>query len=171
MTEERRQQLRRRYLSIGTGELAAAAVFTFLAVTVVVPLLPGPNVARAVGSALLPLLIILVEGSGYWLLARSWVGRTSMPQTIAAVYRMLRLLDPLLLLLGLVGVFVWWPGHLSSVVVVGAIWVFGVLEYLNYFVVRLSYPLTRWFSDVGQWQTPRLVQDLRWSNARTRVVP
>jgi hypothetical protein len=41
-----------------------------------------------------------------------------------------------------------------------AVWVFGVLEYVNYFVVRLAYPLGRWFTTVGEWRTPRLVQDL-----------
>lgn len=44
-------------------------------------------------------------------------------------------------------------------VVVG-VWVFGVLEYVNYFVVRLSYPIHRWLTTVGQWHTPQLVQDL-----------
>ena len=40
------------------------------------------------------------------------------------------------------------------------VWVFGVVEYVNYFVVRLSYPVRRLPLVVGQWRTPRLVQDL-----------
>ena len=168
VSEERRRQRRRRYLSIGTGELSAAGIFTFLAVTVVIPSLPGPNTPRAVWSALLPLLFILVQGGSYWLLARSWVGRGVMPRSMAAFYRALTALNPVLLLSGLGGVLVWWPGRFGAVVAT-AIWLFGVVEYLNYFVVRLSYPLTRWFSVVGQWRTPQLVRDIRESTAHTTV--
>ena len=39
--------------------------------------------------------------------------------------------------------------------------VFGLIEYLNYFHVRLSYPWSTWASQVGRWSTPRLVRDLR----------
>ena len=161
LTEERRQQLRRRYLTIGTGEFSAAAVFVWVAVTVATPLLPGRDVARALWSVLLPLLLILGQGGSYWLLARSWVGRTAMPRTLASLYRALRLFNPLLLLLGFVGALAWWPGNNFSSVVVTATWLFAVVEYLNYFVVRLSYPPTRWFSSVGQWRIPQLVSDLR----------
>lgn len=160
MTEDRRQQLRRRYLSLGSGEWAAVAVFVLLAVATVAPRLPGPDDAWALGSALLPLLIILGQGGSYWLLARSWVGRAPMPRALVSLYRAFRLGNPLLLLLGLAGVLVWWPGHPVSSVVVAATWLFAVVEYLNYFVVRLAYPLTHWFSCVGQWRTPRLVHDL-----------
>lgn len=164
MSEKRRRQQCRRYLSIGTGEFSAAGVFTFLALTVAIPLLPGAHNARALWSALLPLLLILVQGGSYWLLARSWVGRGVMPRPVAVFYRACRVLNPLLLLLGLGGVVVWWPGGFGAVVVTAA-WLLGVVEYLNYFVVRLSYPLTRWFFDVGQWRTPQLVRDIRRSTA------
>jgi len=50
------------------------------------------------------------------------------------------------------------PGALILAI---AIWVFAVVEYLNYFVVRLSYPLSRWFQEVGSWRTPRLMIDVR----------
>gem|GEM_PF-4242844 len=41
-----------------------------------------------------------------------------------------------------------------------AAWTFGLIEYLNYFVVRLSYPPTRWFAEVGRRRTPQLRKDL-----------
>ncbi len=55
----------------------------------------------------------------------------------------------------------WWPAAnpLGGVVAV-AVWVFGLVEYLNYFVVRLAYPPARWFSEVESWRTPQLVRDL-----------
>lgn len=38
----RREELRGKYLKLGVGELAAAAVFAFVAVAAVVPRLHGP---------------------------------------------------------------------------------------------------------------------------------
>jgi hypothetical protein len=100
-----------------------------------------------------------VQAGVYWLVARGWAGQTRMPRRIATVCRGLRILDPLLLAAGLAGVIAWFPTGARAVLVV-AVWLFGVVEYLNYFVVRLSYPLHRWPCLVTQWRTPRLVKDL-----------
>ena len=147
---------RRKYLSLGAGELVAAAVFA-----AVLPRLVGPDDGRALWSALLPLLVLLTQAGAYWLLARRWVEQGPMPSLIATVYRGFRLADAVLLLAGLVGVLLWWPGSGWSMVVVLAIWLFGVVEYVNYFVVRLAYPVHGWSRSVRQWRSPRLVQDLR----------
>jgi hypothetical protein len=41
------------------------------------------------------------------------------------------------------------------------IWLFGVVEYVNYFVMRLAYPMRRWIAEVGERKTPRLMIDVR----------
>ena len=46
------------------------------------------------------------------------------------------------------------------------IWLFGVIEFINYFVMRLAYPINRWFAVVGQRRTPRLMLDVRSSSGR-----
>ncbi|GLY23198.1 hypothetical protein [Micromonospora sp. NBRC 101691] len=163
MSAERRRVLRGRYLKLGTGELAAAASFAVVAVALVMPRLAGPDDSMALWSALVPLLAVLAQAGVYWLAARSWVERAPMPAAFAAVYRVFRIADPVLLGVGLAGILAWWPEGIGTALLVVAVWVFGVVEYLNYFVVRLAYPLTRWFTTVGQWRTPRLVQDLRTS--------
>ncbi|MDL4773949.1 MULTISPECIES: hypothetical protein [Thermomonosporaceae] len=159
MGSERHTRLRRKYTSLGIGELVAAAVFVTIAVSGV---LPVTNIAPSLWSALLPLLVILVQAGAYWLLARRWAGRAPMPGRMAATYRALRVLDPILLAAGLIGVIVWFPTGAGTVLVV-AVWLFGVVEYLNYFVVRLSYPVHQWPSLVTQWRIPRLIKDLRQS--------
>ncbi len=40
------------------------------------------------------------------------------------------------------------------------VWALGVIEFVNYFVVRLAYPPSQWFSKVGQWREPRLLPDM-----------
>ncbi|MDV8005913.1 MULTISPECIES: hypothetical protein [unclassified Rhodococcus (in: high G+C Gram-positive bacteria)] len=160
MVDQRQQSLRRRYLSLGLGELAAAAVFAAVAVGVVMPRLEGSRDSAALWSALAPLLVILVQVGVYWLLARGWVELEPMPARLAALYRVFRVLDVLLLAIALLGVVIWLPDHSGAAVAVVAVWAFGVVEYVNYFVARLAYPLRRWPFEVGNWRRPQLVRDL-----------
>ena len=152
--------MRRKYLSLGTGELVAAAVFAAVAVSVVMPRLETRQDSAALWSALAPLLIILVQAGAYWLLARNWVERAPMPTSLAALYRAFRALDAGFLGVGLLGVLAWLPDQVGVALAIVVVWVFGVVEYVNYFVVRLSYPIRRFPFVLGQWRTPRLVQDL-----------
>lgn len=161
MTTDRRTALRRRYLNLGLGELAACLVFAVVAGVMVVPRLESAGDVAALWSALLPLLVVLLQAGTYWLLARSWVERAAMPASLAAVYRAFRMLDVLLLAGGLVGVVIWWPENIAVAVLTVAVWAFGVVEYVNYFVVRLAYPAARWSTSVRRGQTPRLMLDLR----------
>ncbi|MGF0310726.1 hypothetical protein [Rhodococcus sp. IEGM1428] len=159
MGTSRRQVLRRRYLSLGLGELAAAGVFLTIALAMVVPRLDEES-RLALWFALVPLLVVLVQAGIYWLLARSWVERHPMPPSLRTIYRAFRRIDLALLVGGLLGVMVWLPDNLGTGLGVLAIWFFGVIEYVNYFAIRLSYPPRLWLSTVGQLRTPRLVRDL-----------
>ena len=161
MTDDRRTVLRGRYLSLGLGELFAAVVFIWVASVSVLPLLERPTDALAFWSALVPLLVILVQAGVYWLLARRWVRQGTMPRGLAAIYRGLRVLDAALLLSGLIGIIVWFPAHPFAAIGIPLVWLLGVIEYVNYFVVRLAYPPSVWFQRIGEWRTPRLLQDVR----------
>ena len=160
MSDDLRESLRRKYLSLGLGELAAVTVFVAVAVTVVIPRLDSGDDRAALWSALVPLLVVLVQGGAYGLSARAWVGRAPMPTFLATLYRAFRIADIGLLTAGLVGVVVFLPDHLGVTLFVVAVWLFGVIEYVNYFVARLSYSLRQLPSQLTQWRTPRLVQDL-----------
>lgn len=60
MIDERRETLRRKYLSLGTGELAAA-VFAAVSVVAVMPRVEIRQDSAALWSALIPLLVLLVQ--------------------------------------------------------------------------------------------------------------
>jgi hypothetical protein len=156
----RRERRRRKYLSLGTGELAAVAVFALIGTLVSSRVEPQQS-ALAFWSALVPLLVVLTQAGIYWLLARTWVEQKLMPSGLASIYRAFRILDVALLITGAVGVALWWPVHLGVALASVAILAFGVVEYLNYFVVRLAYPLRHWRRLVGQRRTPQLILDLR----------
>ena len=141
----------------------AAAGFAGIAALVVTPRLRDASAAAALWSALGPLLFILLQAGVYWLSARVWVGRSTMPAAFAAVYRALRIINVLALAGGLIGVVLWWPDDAATALLIAFIWLFGAVEYVNYFIVRLSYPLGRWATSVVQWRQPRLIQDLNAS--------
>jgi hypothetical protein len=163
---DRTAAVRRRYSSLGFGELVAAAVFAYAGVQHVGPWAGGGAQSLALWSALVPLLFVLGQAGAYWLLARRWTPDGRMPRAIAALYRAFRVLDPLVLAAGLVGVLTWLPASGIAATVVLLIWLFGVIEYVNYFAIRLSYPLAEWFGQVWRRRTPRLVRDLRATAAR-----
>lgn len=160
VTDERRQELRRKFLKLGSGELVAAAIFTVVAFRSQLAPLRDAGSQAALWSALAPLLVILVQAGVYWLLARTWVGRRPMPVGLAGLYRSFRVVDPILLLAGLVGVITWMPDQPLATAVVLAVWLLALIEYVNYFVVRLAYPPSQWLAKIGQWRTPRLVLDM-----------
>lgn len=167
-SDERRAPFRRRYLSLGTGEIAAAAAFVSVAVLSIQPLLEGRGERIALWAGLLPPLIVLVQAGTYWLLARSWVGGGRMPAGIAAVYRVLQFLDAALLGVGLLALIWVAPLRPGVLVLGGAVWLFAAAEYINYFYVRLAYPWRTRFRNVRRWRTPRLVRDIREAET-TRV--
>ena len=156
---ERWAGLRRRCLSLGTGELVAAAVFALFLGFGLDPIAYDDEV-NALWFALGPLLFILVQAGIYWLIVRSRVPHP-LPPGVAAVYRVLRVLNPFVLAAGAVGVALSLDGPTPAIVLFAAIWLFGVIEYVNYFIVRLAYPVSSWLAEVGRWSTPRLVRDIR----------
>jgi hypothetical protein len=152
-------QIRAKCLSLGLGELTAAAVFALAGATTLASALPA-RAEQALWWVLVPLLVVLVQGGCYWLAARRWVGRAAMPKLFVATYRAFRLLDPALLTAGLVGAVWSWPREPMAAALVVVVWAFGALEYVNYFVVRLAFPARRWLSGVRRRSTPALVRDL-----------
>jgi hypothetical protein len=84
-----------------------------------------------------------------------------MPAAVALTYRILRVLTVGALVAGLIGIIVWWPGDTAAGLLVAGAWVFGAVEYVNYYVIRLAYPVRQLLPGVRQGRTPRLVLDLR----------
>lgn len=147
--------LRREYLRLGSGELAAAAVFAAVATR------PAGGAGPALWAASAPLLVILVHAGIYWLLARRRLAGGRMSTREAAAHRGLRAVSVVLLAAGLAGVLLRWPPTTGAALLCLGVWAFAVAEYVNYHVVRLAYPPSRWLAGVRRRSTPRLVRDLR----------
>lgn len=155
---DRVRGLRRSYLNLELGEIVSAVVFCG-AMLWVSPRLGANSDRLAAWAALAPLIVVLLQAGVYWLTARTWIGRGGMPRLVRSVYRCFRVLDAVLLAAGPVVVVGTRPGAVALVLALG-VWLFGVAEYVNYFVVRLAYPAHRWLAEVGRRRTPRLAKDL-----------
>lgn len=159
--DHRRSALRRKCLSLGLGDLAAVAVFVYAAFGVVAPRLVSAQAGMSFLVGVASLVLVLSQAGAYWLLARTWVQVRPMPRRLARLYRAFQVLDVFVLVVA--GAYI--AVHLSSTrwagVLAAAVWLFAVVEFANYYVVRLSYPWGQWLTMVGQWRTPRLIQDLR----------
>lgn len=156
----RRVELREKYLSLGSGEWMSVASFSIAGILGTQRLGSTSDTALAIWAGLAPLLVILMQAGTYWLLARSWVGGGRMPAQLARTFRGFRIVDAVLLVIGLIGVMIWWPSNVMAAILAVAAWIFGVIEYLNYFVVRLSYPPLSWFQRVREARRPQLMQDV-----------
>lgn len=151
---------RRTYLSLGLGEWAAAGVFVAMAWLQVGPRLVTGE-AKVLWAALLPLVVILVVAGAYWLIARARLGAGPLLLAVAQALRVARVGTALLLLGSLVAIVAWWPQRLGVGIAAGVIWLFALMEWVNYFAVRLAYPWRQWASRVGQRRTPQLIRDVR----------
>ena len=116
----------------------------------------GSGKAAALWSALIPLLVILIQAGSVLAAPRNWALRGAMPPGTRGSTGPSGI-DVVLLAAGLVGVLIWRPADVLGTALLLIIWLFGVIEFINYFVMRLAYPVSRWFAEVGQRRTPRLI--------------
>lgn len=108
VVDDAAEERRRRYRSLGMGELASAAVFVVAATTFVgLPTLSSAGV----WIALTPPLIVLLQGGAFWLLARRWVVGGRHAAAAGTAVRLFRIVDPLLLVAAAVGAL-WWRSDL-----------------------------------------------------------
>lgn len=161
--DAQRAVLRRKFLSLGLGELAAVVAFAYIAFWVLGPKVHDERTMVTFMVALVPLLLVLSQAGAYWLLARAWVKVRSMPHPLAVLYRRFLVLNVLVIVAA--GFYIGFnlPDPPAMAVLSIAVWLFAVLEFVNYYLVRLSYPMSQWFHQVGHWRTPYLIRDIQAS--------
>jgi hypothetical protein len=125
---DRFETLRRRFLSLGLGEIAAAAIF--VVVPFCLPFIASEDAEAAMWFAMSPLIFVLIQAGIYWLIARRHLPGP-FPCRAATIYRALRILDPFILFGCAIGVVGSWPGLSLSAFVAVVVWLFAVAEYMG----------------------------------------
>lgn len=135
-----KRRMRQRLTNLASGELAAVLVFWinfFLFKN-------GLTSAKALLSIALPLSLlsfILLQGSVFWWILIQRMAKPSFAEKSAGrIYRILRILDVLILGLALPVLFLLFSDVYTSLLSL-AIWLFAVIEWVNYYQVQLSYSL------------------------------
>lgn len=132
--------IKQKLYSLASGELVALAVFWFNFL-LLKKYLVTPQALIAIAYPLLLVSLILLQGSLYWwiLIKRLSKPNFAIKQT-GPIYGLLRQVDLILLALGMPIIlieFSSWPVSLIAV----AIWLFALIEWINYFHWQLSYSL------------------------------
>ena len=132
--------IKQKLYSLASGELVALAVF-WLNFFLFKKYLVTPQALIAIVYPLLLVSLILLQGSLYWwiLIKRLRKPNFAIKQT-GRIYGLLRQIDLILLALGIPVIlikFSSWPVSLIAV----AIWLFALIEWINYFHWQLSYSL------------------------------
>ena len=135
-----RGHIKQKLYSLASGELVALAVF-WLNFLLFKKWLTTPQALIAIAYPLLLVSLILLQGSLYWwiLIKRLRKPNFAIKQT-GPIYGLLRQVDLILLALGMPIIlieFSSWPVSLIAV----AIWLFALIEWINYFHWQLSYSL------------------------------
>ena len=135
-----RGHIKQKLYNLASGELVALAVFWFDFLLFKKYLL-SPQAVISIVYPLLLVSLILLQGSLYWwiLIKRLSKPNFAIKQT-GRIYGLLRQVDLILLALGMPIIlieFSSWPVSLIAI----AIWLFALIEWINYFHWQLSYSL------------------------------
>ena len=132
--------IKQKLYSLASGELVALAVF-WLNFFLFKKYLATPQALISIAYPLLLVSLILLQGSLYWwiLIKRLSKPNFAIKQT-GPIYGLLRQVDLILLALGIPIIlieFSSWPVTLVAI----TIWLFAIIEWINYFHWQLSYSL------------------------------
>lgn len=158
-----KEKVRRELVSLCFGELTAVLSFCFCFfllknrlgdVNSLVPILYPMSL----------LTFILLQGSIYWAIL---IRRLSKPQfgsgNVPKIYGVLRILDLILLILGFPFI-VWNTQSVQVAILATLIQLFALIEWVNYYLVRLSYslnPLVLWKRIAkGKLEKSRIAKEL-----------
>ena len=138
----KKRTLKQEFIYLASGESISVVLFCIVYV-----LYTKPETRFATSSAVLyfPLLIlnlILLQGSIYWLncLKRIQKKKALETQLLAPLYKGLKMLD-FIMLLAYIPIWIWsFRVSSSSNIIIGVLlWLFAIIEFVNYFYYRLSY--------------------------------
>lgn len=121
--------MKKKLISLSTGELVSVFLFWML-------MLEMKITSFAVLYNLFVNSMVLIQGAFFWFLLLRGKGRIEKP--VRMVYQAFQIVDVLFLLSG-VGVILF-AAHRTGEKIGGLFWLlFALVEYINYFQIRLSY--------------------------------
>ena len=135
-----KELLKKRLINLASGELAAVLVF-WMNFFLLKKWILTTKAFISVSFSLFLLTFILIQGSVFWWIL---VKRISNPGFAAKytgkIYKILKKLDFILLAVGIF-VILLSHGEFSTFIISFSIWMFALIEWINYYLLQLSYSL------------------------------
>ena len=135
-----KELLKKKLINLASGELAAVLVF-WMNFFLLKKWILTTKAFISISFSLFLLTFILIQGSVFWwiLINRISNSRFAVKYT-GKIYKILKELDFILLA---VGIFVILLNHgdVSTFIISFSIWMFALIEWVNYFLLQLSYSL------------------------------
>ena len=163
MMSIKKEKVRKELVSLCLGEFTAVLSFWFC-FFLLKNRLGDENSLVSILYSLSLLTFILLQGSIYWAIL---IRRLSKPQfgsgTVPKIYGCFRILDLVLLISGFPFI-VWNTQSFQVAILATLIQLFALIEWINYFLVRLSYslnPLVLWKRIIkGKLEKSRIANEL-----------
>ncbi len=135
-----KELLKKKLTNLASGELATVLVFwmNFILLKKWIFTTEG---FISISFSLFLLTFILIQGSVFWWILLKRISNPEFAEKYTGkIYKILKKLDLILLA---AGIFVILLNHsnFSTVIISFAIWIFAVIEWLNYYLLQLSYSL------------------------------
>ncbi len=133
-----KENVKQELTKLWTGELASVVTF-WMCFFVIKVWFSSKNMFISIMYPLFVLSIILIQGSLYW-----WIllKRLSVPQFATKytgkIYRIFKVIDVILLCIGL-PIIILNYSNIAVIIFAVFIWLFAVIEWINYYKIRLSY--------------------------------
>lgn len=135
-----KKRLEKELKRLWTGEIAAIVIF-WLCYFQFSKLSIGSSLMKSTAYPLFTLSLILLQGAFYWwILYKRLTTVNTFAEKVGHVYRILKLVDIALLCLNIPAMVVTHSNWFSTIIGI-IILLFAIIEWVNYYVLRLSYNL------------------------------
>lgn len=135
-----KKQIKQRLTSLATGELVAVVVL-WINFFLFKKWITSTNALISISFPLLILSFVLIQGSIFWCIL---IKRISNPrfadEYTGRIYKVLKIIDLILLCTGILVIIFKYSGFYTLIISL-AIWIFAVIEWINYYKLQLSYSL------------------------------
>ena len=135
-----KELLKKKLINLASGELVAVLVF-WMNFFLLKKWILTTKAFISISFSLFLLTFILIQGSVFWWILINRISNSRFAEkNTGMIYKILKKLDFILLAVGIF-VILLSHGEVSTFIIPFSIWMFALIEWVNYFLLQLSYSL------------------------------
>ena len=135
-----KKRMKQKLINLAVGELVAVTVF-WMNFFIFKKLLITAKSLITISFPLFILSFILIQGAVFWCILAKRISKPGFAlKYTGKIYSKLKVLDVILLFVGVLVIILNYSGFLTMLIAF-AIWIFAVIEWVNYYKLQLSYSL------------------------------